>query len=76
MAGKPAVYIVTIREPAASFRGSLQALEGARLIRELPPGRVVVLLASPADRPRLAKLPGVEAIVEDRLEHLHPRTQT
>jgi hypothetical protein len=47
----------------------LDAIEGARLVRQLSPGRVVVVLRSPADRVRLAALPGVEAVVPDRLEH-------
>jgi hypothetical protein len=63
------MYIVTIEIPAAAFRAHLDAIEGARLIRELPPDRVVVALRSPADRPRLAALPGVTAVLLDRLEH-------
>jgi hypothetical protein len=55
--------------PTSTFRGHLDAIEGARLVRQLSPGRVVVALRSPADRPRLAALPGVEAVVPDRLEH-------
>jgi hypothetical protein len=66
-----AVYIVTIEVSAAEFGARLEAIEGARLIRELPPGRVVVALRSAADRPRLAALPGVTAVLPDRLEHLH-----
>jgi hypothetical protein len=63
------VYIVTIGVPTADFRAQLDAIAGARLVRELPPRRVVVALHSPADRPRLAALPGVEAVVVDSLEH-------
>jgi hypothetical protein len=63
------VYIVSIEVPASAFRAPLVAIEGARLVRELPPGRVVVALRSPADLPWLAALPGVEAVVPDRLEH-------
>jgi hypothetical protein len=63
------MYIVTIEVPAVAFRARLNAIDGARLIRELPPGRVVVGLRSSADRPRLAALPGVTAVVPDRLEH-------
>jgi hypothetical protein len=63
------VYIVTIEVPVSAFRARLDAIEGARLVRELPPGRVVVVLRSPVDRPRLAALPGVAAVVHDRLEH-------
>jgi hypothetical protein len=63
------VYIVTIGIPTSAFRGQLDAIEGARLVRQLSPGRVVVALRSPADRPGLAALPGVEAVVPDRLEH-------
>ena len=57
--------------PATAFRERLEAIDGARLIRELPPGRVVVALRSPADRDRLAALPGVTAVFSDRPEHLH-----
>jgi hypothetical protein len=63
------VYIVTIEVSTSAFRGHLDAIEGARLVRQLSPGRVVVALRSPADRPRLASLPGVQAVVPDRLEH-------
>ncbi len=63
------VYIVTIEVPTAAFRANLDAIEGARLVRELPPGRVVVALRSSADRQQLAALPGVTAVVPDRLEH-------
>lgn len=63
------MYIVTIEIPAAAFRAHLDAIEGVRLIRELPPDRVVVALRSPVDRPRLAALPGVTAVLLDRLEH-------
>ena len=63
------VYIVTIEVSTSTFRGHLDAIEGARLVRQLSPGRVVVALRSPADRVRLAALPGVEAVVPDRLEH-------
>jgi hypothetical protein len=66
-----AMYIVTIEVPAAAFQAHLDAIDGARLIRELPPGRVVVALRSSADRPRLAALPGATAVVPDRLEHPH-----
>src|SRR6266536_1145898 len=70
MVGRPsAVYIVTIAVPAAAFRAHLDTIDGARLITELPPGRVVVALRSSMDRPRLAALPGVTAVVPDRLEH-------
>jgi hypothetical protein len=63
------LFIVTIGVEAAAFGRHLEAIEGARLIRELPPDRVVVALRSPADRRRLAALPGVTAVVPDRLEH-------
>lgn len=70
MAGRPsAMYIVRIEVPVAAFRARLDAIEGARLIRELPPGSVVVSLRSPADRPRLAAMPGVTAVFSDPLEH-------
>jgi hypothetical protein len=63
------VYIVTIAKPPAEFRRQLEAIADAWLVRELPPRRVVVVLRSAADRPRLAALPGVEAVVVDSLEH-------
>jgi hypothetical protein len=55
--------------PVPAFRARLEAIDGARLIRELPPGRVVVALRSAVDRDRLAALPGVTAVFADRLEH-------
>jgi hypothetical protein len=66
-----ALYIVTVELPAGEFRERVEAIEGARLIRDLPPGRVVVALRSSADLPRLAALPGVTAVLPDRLEHPH-----
>jgi hypothetical protein len=62
-------YIVTIDVPASVFRERLEAISGARPIRELPPRRVVVALPSAGDCSQLAALPGVEALVVDRLEH-------
>ncbi len=64
-----AIYIVVIEVPTSAFVEQLDAVDGARLVRELAPGRVVVALRSPADRPRLAALPGVTAVLADRLEH-------
>ena len=64
-----AVYIVAIDVRTSAFRAHLDAIDGARLVRELEPGRVVVALPSHADRSRLAALPGVVAVVPDRLEH-------
>jgi hypothetical protein len=68
--GTAAVYlfIVTVDVPPSIFRERLAAVGGARLVRELPPRRVVVALRSASDRARLAAVPGVEALVEDRLE--------
>jgi hypothetical protein len=63
------VYIVSIAGTAAELRSSLEAIDGARYIRELPPRRVVVALRAPEDRLRLAGLPGVEAVVPDTLQH-------
>jgi hypothetical protein len=65
----PHVYIVTLAVPATEFRSVLEAIPGARFIRELPPRRVVVTLRAPGDRRRLARLPAVEAVVPDALEH-------
>jgi hypothetical protein len=64
-----AVYIVTTEVPTSAFRAQLDTVEGARLVGELPPGRVVVALRSPGDLPALAAMPGVTAVVPDRLEH-------
>ncbi len=64
-----AVFIVRLSVAASEFRERLRAIEGAVLVRELPPGRVVVA-AAPEDARRLAALDGVEAVVRDRLEHL------
>jgi hypothetical protein len=63
------VCIVTIEVATEAFRAALGAIDGARLVGELPPGRVVVALRAAGDRGRLAALPGVTAVVSDRLEH-------
>ena len=65
----PAVYIVRISIPVADFRDRLQEIDGARFIRELPPGRVVVSLPTPAAVPRLTALDGVDTVTPDRLQH-------
>lgn len=62
------VYIVRISGTVAAFRSRLRAVEGATLVRELPPDRVVVTLLADADAPRLAALEGVESVTRDRLE--------
>jgi hypothetical protein len=69
MSRASALYIVAIEGPVAAFQGQLDAIDGARVIRALPPGRVVVALRSSVDRPRLEALPGVTAVFSDRLEH-------
>jgi len=61
------VFIVTIAVPAEEFRRSLEGVAGVRFVRELPPGRVVVTAAGSAV---VTALPAVEAVIEDRLEHL------
>jgi hypothetical protein len=63
------LYIVRISISVEEFTERLRAVEGARLIRELPPRRVVVALPSRAALPRLLALDGVEAATPDRLEH-------
>ena len=63
------LYIVTVDVPTSVFRERLATVSGARVVRELPPRRVVVALRSRDDRARLAAVPGVETLVEDRLEH-------
>lgn len=63
-------YIVALSVPAEEFRERLAGIPGARLVQELPRGRVVVVLASPEPRGALAALHGVTAVEEDRPEHL------
>jgi hypothetical protein len=62
------VYIVRISGTVAAFRSLLGAVEGATLVRELPPDRVVVTLLADTDASRLAALDGVESVTRDRLE--------
>jgi len=62
------VYIVRISGTTADFRERLPVIDDAALVRELPPDRVVVTLASSADVPRLTALEGVESVTRDRLE--------
>jgi hypothetical protein len=63
------LYIVRISISAEDLRERLRGIEDARLIRELPPGRVVVALPSRAALPRLLALDGVDTATPDRLEH-------
>jgi hypothetical protein len=65
------LYIVRISISVEEFAERLRAVEGARLIRELPPGRAVVALPARAPLSRLLALDGVEAATPDRLEHPH-----
>jgi hypothetical protein len=62
------VYIVQISGTVADFHSLLRTVEGATLVRDLPPDRAVVTLLSDADVPRLATLSGVESLTADRLE--------
>jgi hypothetical protein len=62
------VYIVRISGALADFHEQLGTVDGAALVRELPPDRVVVTLPSTAAEPRLAALDGVESLTRDRLE--------
>ena len=64
------VYIVRISGTTADFLGRLRTIDGATLVRELPPDRVVVTLPSSADVPRLTALEGVESVTPDRRERL------
>jgi hypothetical protein len=62
------VYIVRITGTVARFRERLRTVDGATLVRELPPDRVVVTLPSTAGESGLAALDGVESLTHDRLE--------
>jgi hypothetical protein len=62
------VYIVRFSGTPAAFRSRLGLVEGATLVRDLPPDRAVVTLPSAADVHRLAALDGVESVTPDRLE--------
>jgi hypothetical protein len=70
----PAVYIVRISIPVADFRERLGEIDGAVFIRELPPDRVVVRLASRAAAPRLTALAGVDTVTPDNLQHPDPNS--
>lgn len=59
-------YIVRIELPVEEFRDGLREIPEATLLRELDPGRVVVI-APPSAVGRLAALPGVREVTPDRL---------
>lgn len=62
-------WIVTCRA-VEDLGAVLAAVEGARFLRALD-GRRAVVAAPRAARARLAALPGVEAVEQDTLRHLH-----
>lgn len=70
MAGRvPPVVIATLAVPVEDVAAVVARVPGARLVRELPPGRVVVVLLDASDAGLLAAQPEVASVVPDRLEH-------
>ncbi|MBI1376744.1 MAG: hypothetical protein GC157_04575 [Frankiales bacterium] len=70
MAGRvPPVVIATLAVPVEDAAAVVARVPGARLVRELPPGRVVVVLHDASDAGLLAAQPEVVSVVPDRLEH-------
>jgi hypothetical protein len=65
----PDVMIVELSCTVDELASRLHEVEGASLVRALPPGRAVVVLAGPGDAQRLARLPGVVSVQPDPLEH-------
>jgi hypothetical protein len=65
----PHVVIVELSCTVEELASRLHEVEGAILVRALPPGRAVVVLAAPDDAQTLARLPGVVAVQPDPLEH-------
>ena len=63
------VAIITVSGDLADVIVRLLAVPGVRIVRELPPSRVVVVLHARDDAASVGRLPGVVSIVEDRLEH-------
>ena len=59
--------IVTLAVPLEDFAAALATIDGARLVRALPPGRAVVAIP-PGAGARLAALPGVTGVRVDSLE--------
>jgi hypothetical protein len=64
-----AVVIVTLTTDVDEFVRRLGQVDGARLVRELPPGRVVVALRGTGSAADVAALDGVVSVVVDSLEH-------
>jgi hypothetical protein len=61
--------IVQLSCTVDELRPRLSGIDGARLVRELPPDSAVVVLARPADATALAQLPGVVSVQPDPFEH-------
>jgi hypothetical protein len=69
-APRPTVVIVHLSCTVDELVGRLPDVAGARLVRELPPGRAVVTLTAPDDQAALSLLPGVVSVQADTFEHL------
>ena len=65
----PTVMIVQLSCTVDELLPLLSGIDGARLVRALPPGRAVVVLARPSDATALAQLPGVVSVQPDPFEH-------
>jgi hypothetical protein len=65
----PDVMIVELSCTVEELASRLHEVEGASLVRALPPARAVVVLAGSGDAQRLALLPGVVSVRPDALEH-------
>ena len=66
---RPTVVIVHLSCAVDELVARLPEVAGARMVRDLPPGRAVVALTSPGDQAALALLPGVVSVQPDTFEH-------
>jgi hypothetical protein len=65
---RPSVFIVTLSGSYPDFIRAAATIGGARVVRELPPGRAVVMVDNAAGLVGLRELAGVLEAVPDALE--------
>jgi ribosome-binding factor A len=72
--GREALYVVRASGSVEDLRVAIRTVKGARVVRDLLPGRVVVAVPDSSYAAALAALAEAEQVLPDRLEH-HTRTE-